>query len=225
MKFYMNEIQTPIYLDSNYVWDPKAFSLSNYKERSIFQSNVIEFWAPVTDLVIPGIIPGRYWVSSWGNTWNTARQTVFGLSMHRKGYWQFAFACYNPDGEYFRTTRKLHKVIMKTFCYFPGCENYIVNHKDCNKTNNNLYNLEWCTESENTIHAINNGTKIIFNTGGEVKLTDDDVAKIYELGSAGCGPTEIQQRLHLEDKATINLISNICHKKARIAWFKKNGLL
>ena len=49
MKFYMNEIQTPIYLNSNFIYDPTAFSLSHYKERSMFQSNVIEFWAPVTN--------------------------------------------------------------------------------------------------------------------------------------------------------------------------------
>jgi len=32
-----------------------------------------------------------------------------------------------------------------------------VNHIDCNKLNNNVDNLEWCNQSENMIHSLNNG--------------------------------------------------------------------
>ena len=32
-----------------------------------------------------------------------------------------------------------------------------VNHIDCNKINNRINNLEWCTNSENHIHATKNG--------------------------------------------------------------------
>lgn len=32
-----------------------------------------------------------------------------------------------------------------------------VNHKDCNKLNNNINNLEWCTQEENLNHALRNG--------------------------------------------------------------------
>ena len=228
MKFYMNEIQTPIYLNSNFIYDPSAYSLSHYKERSIFQSNVVEFWAPITNLVIPGVIPGRYFVSSWGNTWNTKTQSPIGLSLHKKGYWQSHFSAISADGKSISITRKIHVIIMKTFCWFPDCNQYIINHMDTNKQNNNLYNLEWCTESENTIHAIQNGVKKIFNnTESTVYLTDEQVGMIYDLYNNQL--MNMDQILSLPEFEGIDInpitFKNICNKRCRLSYFKRVGLL
>ena len=228
MKFYMNELQTPIYLNSNFIFDPTAFSLSDYKERSIFQSNVVEFWAPITDLVIPYVIPGRYFVSSWGNTWNTNTQSPIGLSLHKKGYRQTHFSTRTPDGSYKVITRKIHVVIMKTFCWFPECDQYIINHMDCNKQNNNLYNLEWCTESENTIHAIQHGKKKVFgHDEPTVYLTDEQVGMIYDLYNNQL--MDMDQILALPEFEGIDVhpttFRNICNMKCRLSYFKRMGLL
>lgn len=233
MKFYMNEIQTPIYLNSNFIYDPKAFSLSHYKERSIFQSNAIEFWAPVTDLVIPGVAPGRYFVSSWGNTWNTETQSPIGLSMHKKGYWQVQLYTTLPNDNPKRNghkaiTRKLHVLIMKTFCWFPECDQYIINHMDTNKQNNNLYNLEWCTESENTIHAIQHGVKKVFgHNEPTVYLTDEQVGMIYDLYNNQL--MDMDQILALPEFKGVDIhpttFRNICNMKCRLSYFKRKGLL
>lgn len=143
--------------------------LENYKQRSIFDSNCIEYWAEVSDRIIPNIYPDRYYISTLGRTYNKNTGNPFGMSMHRKGYLQYNFSTTIHKG----ITRKLHRVIMFTFCYFPGCENYEINHIDGNKLNNSLTNLEWCTHSENTIHAINMGLKTVFGNETSVVLTDE----------------------------------------------------
>lgn len=50
-------------------------------------------------------------------------------------------------------TLKVHRVICETFL---GESSMQVNHKDGDKENNNISNLEYCTGSENVIHAIKN---------------------------------------------------------------------
>lgn len=91
-----------------------------------------------------------------------------------------------PDG-YLRTqfggkTRTVHRVIAETFLEKEKEKNFI-NHKDGNKTNNNIDNLEWCTRSENIRHAYNNG--LIHPKKGEnngrAKLSQEDVEYIRSV--------------------------------------------
>ena len=48
----------------------------------------------------------------------------------------------------------IHRLVMKTFLPREDADKMQVNHIDGNKHNNQLDNLEWCTQSENIRHML-----------------------------------------------------------------------
>lgn len=76
-----------------------------------------------------------------------------------------------------------HRLVATLF--IPNPENKpVVNHKDGNKYNNSVENLEWCTKSENERHAWRIGLKDHIATKGELhgmhKLSTSDVNYIRQ---------------------------------------------
>ena len=53
-------------------------------------------------------------------------------------------------------THSIHRLVASAFIPNDQGKDQ-VNHKDGNKSNNNVSNLEWVTQSENQIHAFENG--------------------------------------------------------------------
>ena len=87
----------------------------------------------------------------------------------------------------------VHRLILSTFAPDNSGNRNYVNHKNGNKLDNNLDNLEWCTKSENTIHSYRTGLqKYATNPHGTFRvLTADDEARIKELHNAGLIDREI----------------------------------
>ena len=54
----------------------------------------------------------------------------------------------------------VHRLVLFHFYRLP-LSNETSNHKDGNKQNNNIRNLEWVTQSQNVKHAYQNGLRII----------------------------------------------------------------
>ena len=90
-------------------------------------------------------------------------------------------------------TVKVHRLIAQTF--IPNQENKpLVNHKNGNKKDNAVSNLEWCTAKENANHAIKTGLKNDSGTHNTRASCNEEVLKkIRKLISEGKTNTEIEK--------------------------------
>jgi hypothetical protein len=96
-----------------------------------------------------------------------------------------------------KKTYRLHRLVLMAFKPIANPEDMEVNHIDGNKKNNCLSNLEWCTSSENQIHAFKNGLQKARR--GEKsnfsKLSSDDIKTIYRLRGQGYTQQEIANEI------------------------------
>lgn len=84
-----------------------------------------------------------------------------------------------------RKTCMVHRLIARTFL---GESDLFVNHKDLNKTNNSISNLEYLTAKENYNHAMKLGVmkKPPRNSHRLRKLSKEQIFKILSDSSVGC---------------------------------------
>lgn len=104
----------------------------------------------------------------------------------------------------------LHRLVALTF--IPNTENKPqVNHIDGNKENNHYSNLEWCTRSENQLHAFESGLqdRIQGEDHASAKLTNQDAIDIINLMLNGSSNDDIANKYALHTR----YVSLIRHKK------------
>ena len=104
---------------------------------------------------IPGY-PG-YKISDHGNLWNMKLKRILESPLNKDGYQRIGLWNSQVCKKFF-----IHRLVAIAFIPNPEDKPQI-NHKDGNRTNNNLSNLEWVTNQENITHRIEilgyNGTK------------------------------------------------------------------
>ena len=111
-----------------------------------------------------------------------------------------------------RTIAKAHRVV---WTYFKGSipEGLTINHKDGNKANNRLSNLELATMSEQRIHAVTvlnvNRNRPKGSLNPKSKLIEADVLAIRDLRTSGMMAKEIAERYEIDAR----VVSQICTRK------------
>lgn len=121
-----------------------------------------------------------------------------------------------------RKTVSVHRIVAQAF--IPNPDNLpCVNHKDGDKNNNCVENLEWCTYSENNNHAIKNGLKK-YKSGTKnknSKLTYDDVVAIKKcltLGDSECGTRPLSMKYGVDHKVIMDIYHNRKYQDVKIPY-------
>lgn len=116
----------------------------------------MEIWRDVAEF------NGKYQVSNDGRVkrvsgYRVERNNILTGSVGPTGYVMFSLRTYS-DGISKLYRRQAHRLVALAF--IPNTENKrCVNHKDGNKQNNHVDNLEWCTYAENMDHAYETGLR------------------------------------------------------------------
>lgn len=106
----------------------------------------IDTTAQEAPLIYNGVQSDNYFISTRGVVRNV--KTGKALSPQNTGYLHVRI----PHGDQTLNVR-IHRAVAETFIRRPeGCD--VVNHKDGNKQNNDVSNLEWVSQSENVLHSI-----------------------------------------------------------------------
>jgi len=123
----------------------------------------------------------NYLISDLGRVFSFYTKKVLKPGKNQDGY---LFVVLYKNG-----VRKIHRIHrLVALAFIPNVYNKrTVNHIDGCKINNFVYNLEWCTHSENSQHGFVNGL-IKPKKGSKVgnsKLTESQVLEIRKLYATG----------------------------------------
>lgn len=155
----------------------------------------------------------NYVVSDHGNVMHIKRRKPLKPAPMSTGYPSVRLS---DHGRY--KTMAVHRLVAEAFLDKPdGCN--VVNHKDENKTNNRVDNLEWCTQAYNNAYGEGAKRRIQKATeriqwvqpmGAEAKkktVINNTTGKSYSSMTEAANDTG----------ALISHISQVCHGKRRTA--------
>lgn len=144
-----------------------------------------------------GILVHRYIISNYGRIYDLQAKRFLQYHQDKDGYFMGTIVV----PEHGLKGIRVHRVELMSFNPIRDFMNREVNHKDGDKQNIMLYNLEWMTPIENTRHGWDTGlNNNIGVNNGNGKYTDEDLHKICSLLDNGLTPSEIADEFGVFEK-------------------------
>lgn len=125
---------------------------------------------------------GLYKISNKGRI-----KGLYGLmtpQLSREGYYQIMLRKDNKSKQ-----MRIHRLVLNAFGEPPRKNQKYVNHKDLNKKNNNIENLEWVTAKENSNHYEKNrniskyNSIVCYDENGNKFNSYNEAAKAYNIAA------------------------------------------
>ena len=146
---------------------------------------------------------GRYQISNFGNVrsvtrtvlkrgkYATIKGRVLSLNYKSNGYVYIELSKNSK-----KKTFRVHRLVAEAFLENKDSKKQ-VNHKDLNKNNNIVDNLEWSTQSENMNHAYKNGACRNEEKHHKARLKKQDIIKIRILLNQGLKQRDIAEKFNV----------------------------
>lgn len=167
----------------------------------------MENWKPIKGY------EGLYEISDTGKVKSLAKGIV--LSLNRLTKCGYRKASLSKDGK--AKENRIHRLVALHF--IPNTDDKeTVNHKDGNKLNNHVDNLEWSTRTEQVVHSYQLGLKKGHkgSTNAQSKLTDEQVREIKSLyavqGVGGLSSTKLAKIYGVTHRVILLIVNNESYK-------------
>ena len=154
----------------------------------------------------------RLEISNLGNIRNSKTKHVYKTCVNKStGYKQVVVSLGSREN---KKVFKIHRCVAESFIFnlynLPA-----INHKDGNKLNNYVKNLEWVTYSDNTKHAIQNGLfniDVLIDTSiNNRKLSKENIKYIkdkYISRNKEFGARALSRKFNVNHKTILKVIND-----------------
>lgn len=168
-------------------WDKIAFRRCLTPHADQMQGLIMVFTEPIYHDEKRRIIPNypRYAVDEFGEVLDRVTSKIVKRHTYIHDGWYPSVDVFNERTQVKRTVG-LHRLVALAWCDNDDWYNkIIVNHIDGNKDNFFASNLEWCTYSENALHAFKNGLRTD-NVPCVIRSKNTgEVLEFYSMGDMG----------------------------------------
>jgi hypothetical protein len=150
--------------------------------------------------IFKGVDYSNFEISNYGNVRNIDRNNI--LAGTKKE--EYRMICLYDKKTAKSKYIKVHQLVATYFIGDPPSDKHMVNHKDKNRSNNHVSNLEWVINQENIEHA--HGRKI-----QQINKDTNAVIKEYISIQAACNDNEFKKNSHVS-------ISQVCRGLQKVAY-------